>query len=83
MIEHPENYRWSDIGRSRFDCIRINVDVIKMVLMAKKDFKTYDENIKIAKNISHSVYPPIEENKPQPKISHTVYPPNYEPPRQN
>jgi hypothetical protein len=83
MIEHPENYRWSNIGRSRFDCIRINVELMEMVLIAKKDYKSWGDNVKLGDNISHSVYPPIEGSKPQPKISHTIYPPNYEPPRQN
>lgn len=81
MLEHPENYRWSNVGRSRFDCIRINVEIMEAVISAKKDFKRYCEDIKIAKHISHTVHPPKEEVKTPPKISHTIYPPDYEPPK--
>lgn len=62
MMEHPENYRWSNIGRSRFDTIRINVELASGVVHVKRYFKDESKpKVKIAPRISHTVYPTNEK----------------------
>lgn len=54
---HPENYRWCNIARSRFDSIRINVEMASIVLGIRRHFVEDTNKVKIAPHISHSVYP--------------------------
>lgn len=54
---HYENYRWSNIDRSRFDSVRVNVEVAKKVVDLRRHY-IEERDIKIAPGISHTVYPP-------------------------
>jgi hypothetical protein len=56
--QHPENYRWH-IGRSRFDTVRVNINLAYNAVVMKRHF-IYDDpkkEVKIAPRISHSIYP--------------------------
>lgn len=58
LRQHSENYRWCDVGRSRFDTVRINVNLARSVMEVKKHYKENSEwKVKIAPAISKTVYP--------------------------
>ena len=58
LRQHSENYRWCDVGRSRFDTVRINVGLARSVMEVRTHYKdTIDLKVKIAPAISKTVYP--------------------------
>lgn len=58
LRQHSENYRWCNVGRSRFDTIRINVGLARSIMEVRTHYKdSIDLKVKIAPRISKTVYP--------------------------
>ena len=55
--QHRNNYRWSNMDRSRLGVIRVNVELATAAVEFKRNFVEDNNKVKIAPGISHTVYP--------------------------